>query len=145
MFLKEKVAIVELALFIPVLFLVLFVTVRRRSIKQLQWIFLPFVCLIHIISAALEAAPSRANEKLVDHAERTVILDNIALCLLLLTHLQFLREMYVGNPALFHFNPYIAVIDIYNRLTGTPEMNPRRRPSSEEESSTFCTCLASAA
>ncbi|MCJ1470522.1 hypothetical protein MMC07_009168 [Pseudocyphellaria aurata] len=93
MLLKKKVAIIELVLFVPVLLLVLFTIVRRRSIKQLQWFFLFFVCLVHIISAALEAAPGQANEKVVDHAERTIILDNIALCLLLMALLQALREI----------------------------------------------------
>ena len=86
---KQSVAIAELVLFVPLFFLVIFVAFRRRSIKQLQWIFLPFVCLMRIISAAMELAYSRTNENLINDAERTTILDNIVLSLLLLTISQF--------------------------------------------------------
>ena len=95
MYPKESVAIAELVLFVPSFFLVIFVAFRRRSIKQLQWVFLPFVCLMRIISAALELASSRTNENLINDAERTTILDNIVLSLLLLIILQFLIGMYV--------------------------------------------------
>ena len=104
---KESVAIAELVLFVPLIFPVIFVAFRRQSTKQLQWTFLPFVCLLRLISAALELTSSRTNENLINDAERTTILDNIILCLLLLTILQFLIRMYVLFPV---FVVYTRVI-----------------------------------
>lgn len=95
MVLKNIGGIVELALFVPLFFLVVLVAFRRRSIKLLPWMFLATLCLIRITSAALEVTSSRMNENLSYHAGRTIILDNIALCLLLLTILHFLTGMYV--------------------------------------------------
>lgn len=95
MILKNIGGAFELVLFIPLFFLVVLIAFRRRSIKLLPWMFLATLCLIRIISAALEVNYSRMNENLSDHAGRTIILDNIALCLLLLTILGFLTGMYV--------------------------------------------------
>lgn len=111
MLLNQKLAIYELVLFVPLFLLDVFVVFRHRSIKQLQWIFLPFVCLLRIIAAALEVSSGRTGENLIHDSERTVILDNIVLCLLLLTILEFLIEMYVPIPVLTFFTPYMAVID----------------------------------
>lgn len=108
---KESVAIAELVLFVPLIFPVRFVAFRRQSIKQLQWILLPFFCLMRLISAALELTASRTNENLINDAERTTILDNIVLCLLLVTILQFLIGMYVLSPV---FIVYTRVI--YNTI-----------------------------
>lgn len=112
MLFKEKVAIAEIGLFIPLFFQALFVAFRRRSIKQLQWIFLPLACLTRIISAALDVASSRTKNNLSNDAKRTFIVDNVVLCFLLLTHLQFLIGMYVLILVLVSVTSYMAVIDI---------------------------------
>lgn len=132
MLLKEKVAITEIGLFIPLFFQVLFVAFRRRSIKQLQWIFLPLACLTRIISAALDVASSRTKNNLSNDAKKTVIVDNVVLCFLLLTHLQFLIGMYVLILVLVSVTPIWQSL-ILTSDGGTLEITPRHRPISAKD------------
>lgn len=90
MFVKVQTAIAEIGLFIPLFILVVFVAFRRRSIKQLQWILLSLACLVRIISAALKVGSIQTKDDIPNNAKKLVMVDNVVLCLFLLTNLQFL-------------------------------------------------------
>lgn len=112
MFVKVQTAIAEIGLFVPLFILVVFVAFRRRSIKQLQWILLSLACLVRIISAALKVGSIQTKDDILNNAKKLVMVDNVVLCLLLLTNLQFLIGMYVLTLVLVSITPHLPVINI---------------------------------
>ena len=89
---SESLNIAELAIYLPFLFLTLFVVFRHGIHRQSGWIYLAIFCLIRIIGAALGIAAEK-NPSNVSDLEWSAILGSVGISPLLLASLGLLKRM----------------------------------------------------
>jgi len=89
---SESLNIAELAIYLPFLFLTLFVVFRHGIHRQSGWIYLAIFCLIRIIGAALGIAAQK-NPSNVSDLEWSAILGSVGISPLLLTSLGLLKRI----------------------------------------------------
>lgn len=89
---SESLDIAELAIYLPLLFLTLFVVFRHGIHRQSGWIYLAIFCLIRIIGAALGIAAAK-NPSNVSDLEWSAILGSVGISPLLLASLGLLKRM----------------------------------------------------
>ena len=94
---SESLDIAELAIYLPLLFVTLFVVFRHGIHRQSGWIYLVIFCLIRIIGAALGISAER-NPSNVSDLEWSAILGSVGISPLLLASLGLLKQMWVSLP-----------------------------------------------
>lgn len=83
---SESLDIAELVIYLPLLFLTLFVVFRHGHQRQVGWIYLTLFCLIRIIGAALGVAAEKKPINASD-LEWSAILGSVGISPLLLASL----------------------------------------------------------
>ncbi|KAF6233117.1 hypothetical protein HO173_008661 [Letharia columbiana] len=89
---SESLDIAELAIYLPLLSLTLFVVFRHGIHRQSGWIYLAIFCLIRIIGAALGIAAEKKPSKVSD-LEWSAILGSVGISPLLLASLGLLKRI----------------------------------------------------
>ncbi|CAD6572300.1 MAG: hypothetical protein ASARMPRED_005229 [Alectoria sarmentosa] len=89
---SESLDIAELAIYLPLLFVTLFVTSRHGINRQSGWIYLAIFCLIRIIGAALGIAAEKKPSNVSD-LEWSAILGSVGISPLLLASLGLLKQI----------------------------------------------------
>lgn len=88
----ESLNVAELAIYLPLLFLTLFVVFRHGIHRQAGWIYLAIFCLIRIIGAALGIAADKSPSNASD-LEWSAILGSVGISPLLLASIGLLKRM----------------------------------------------------
>ena len=95
---SESLNIAELAIYLPLLFLTLFIVYRHGVHRQTGWIYLSIFGLIRIIGAALGIAAAKNNPPGNDSdLEWSAILGSVGISPLLLASLGLLKRMYASR------------------------------------------------
>lgn len=94
----EAIAIAELVIYIPLIFVPLFIAFRHGWVKPIGWIYLAVFCGIRIASAASEIVSTKHQNSTKD-AVSAAILNAVGICPLLLASFALLERVYVKHTS----------------------------------------------
>ena len=105
---REDIAIAQLAIYIPSIFIAIYVSFRHGFVRQLGWVYLVIFGGLRTAGAAIEILSVKHPTSRTD-ATWAAILSSIGLSPLLLAALGLLKRVYGFNSQLLAFGASILV------------------------------------